>query len=385
MIRVKADKINSLIREIFKKLEVDDLITDYAARGILHTSLRGVDTHGLRLLHHYVQGIKEGRINKKPNIKFISNSMATSIMDADHSLGYSAGMIAMEKAIKIANEAGIAAVSVKNSSHCGALSYYCEEAANNDMIGIAFTHATSKLKTPNSTKEFFGTNPICFCAPMENNLSVCFDSAQSFISFHEVLDSRVENRKLKNNIAADEHGNITDNPNEATLTGIEVEGRKSLGFLHDSLRDFSLGGNFTYIEGEVDRFPIEIAAKTRPANPRPIEETRALTNQPEYIANADLTYDNPDWGLRVSLIAYRISEVLQGVSFVDSYDVYGNAYTSLDLTASKTIKEDLKVSFSIKNITDSERGTYYDVEGDDVDRDTYKVGQSMSLGINYEF
>ncbi|NCF75859.1 MAG: TonB-dependent receptor [Proteobacteria bacterium] len=174
-----------------------------------------------------------------------------------------------------------------------------------------------------------------------------------------------------------------NNPNEATLTGIEVEGRKSLGFLHDSIRDFSLGGNFTYIEGEVDRFPIEIAAKTLAG--RPIEETRALTNQPEYIANADLTYDNPDWGLRVSLIAYHISEVLQGVSFVDSYDFYGNAYTSLDLTASKTIKENLKVSFSIKNITDSERGTYYDIEGDDVDRDTYKVGQSMSLGINYEF
>ena len=138
-------------------------------------------------------------------------------------------MIAMEKAIKIANEAGIAAVSVKNSSHCGALSYYCEEAANNDMIGIAFTHATSKLKTPNSTKEFFGTNPICFCAPMENNLSVCFDSAQSFISFHEVLDSRVENRKLKNNIAADEHGNITDNPNEATQL-IPIGDYKGFGY-----------------------------------------------------------------------------------------------------------------------------------------------------------
>jgi TonB-dependent receptor len=174
-----------------------------------------------------------------------------------------------------------------------------------------------------------------------------------------------------------------NNPNEATLTGIEVEGRKSLGFLHDSLRDFSLGGNYTYIKGEVDRFPIEIAAKSFAG--RPIEETRALTNQPEYILNADLTYDNPDWGLRVSLIAYHISEVLQGVSFADSYDVYGNAYKSLDLTASKTIKENLKVSFSIKNITDSKRGTYYDVEGDDVGRDAYKVGQSMSLGINYEF
>ena len=174
-----------------------------------------------------------------------------------------------------------------------------------------------------------------------------------------------------------------NNPNEATLTGIEVEGRKSLGFLHDLLRDFSLGGNYTYIKGEVDRFPIEIAAKSFAG--RPIEETRALTNQPEYILNADLTYDNSDWGLRVSLIVYHISEALQGISFADSYDVYTKAYKSLDLTASKTIKENLKVSFSIKNITDSERGTYYDVEGDDVDRDAYKVGQSVSLGINYEF
>ncbi|MEC7229574.1 MAG: TonB-dependent receptor [Verrucomicrobiota bacterium] len=240
------------------------------------------------------------------------------------------------------------------------------------------------------------------------------ESSDSFgvTLFHKVVDNRIE--KLSG-IGADTFKDVTDieedtidplnyshyqiltfsdnldaalyswynNPNEATLTGIEVEGRKSLGFLHDSLRDFSLGGNYTYIKGEVDRFPIEIAAKSFVG--RPIEETRALTNQPEYIFNADLTYDNPDWGLRVSLISYHISEVLQGVSFADSYDVYGNAYKSLDLTASKTIKENLKVSFSIKNITDSERGTYYDVEGDDVDRDAYKVGQSVSLGINYEF
>lgn len=216
MLKIKASQVSNLIREIFDKLEVEELVTNYTEEGILHTSLRGVDTHGLRLLSHYVQGIQEGRINKNPKIKFISNSIATSIMDADHSLGYFSGMVAMKKAIEIANEVGVAAISVKNSSHCGALSYYGEEAAKNDMIGIAFTHATSKLKTPNSKKEFFGTNPICFCAPLKSGKSVCFDSAQSFISFHEVLDSRVEGRKIKDGIAADEQGNFTANPNKAT-------------------------------------------------------------------------------------------------------------------------------------------------------------------------
>ncbi len=229
MVRIKAEQVNNLIRKIFSKLEVDELIADYAVKGILHTSLRGVDTHGLRLLSHYINGIKEGRINKNPKIKFFSNSIATSIMDADHSLGYSSGMIAMKKAIELAQKVGIAAVSVKNSSHCGALSYYSEEAAKNDMIGIAFTHATSKLKTPNSKQEFFGTNPICFCAPSADNKSVCFDSAQSFISFHEVLDSRVQGRNLKDNIAADVQGNLTNDPNKATQL-IPIGDYKGFGY-----------------------------------------------------------------------------------------------------------------------------------------------------------
>jgi len=133
----------------------------------------------------------------------------------------------------------------------------------------------------------------------------------------------------------------------------------------------------------VDRFPIEIAAKNFAG--RPISQSRALSNQPEYIVNADITYDNPNLGLRVSLIAYHISEVLQGVSFVDSYDVSAKAYTALDLTASKTFKDGLQLSLSIKNITDSERGTFYDVEGSQIGRDSYEVGQSVSLSLSYGF
>ena len=229
MARIKHEQAKYLIGEIFEKLKVDKITANYAINGMLHTSLRGVDTHGLRLLSHYVMGMKQGRINKNPQIQFISNSLSTSAMDADHSLGYFSGMVAMKKAIEIANETGIAAVSVKNSSHCGALSYYCQEAAKNDMIGIAFTHATSKLNTPNSKKEFFGTNPICFCAPSTNNNAVCFDSAQSFISFHEVIDSRSEGRKLDNNIAVDEDGKLTNNPNKAKQL-LPIGGYKGFGY-----------------------------------------------------------------------------------------------------------------------------------------------------------
>ena len=60
-----------------------------------------------------------------------------------------------------------------------------------------------------------------------------------------------------------------NNPNQAKLWGIEVEARKSLDFLYldfgldfpgsEALDYLSVGGNFTYVDAEVDRTDAEIA------------------------------------------------------------------------------------------------------------------------------
>ena len=70
----------------------------------------------------------------------------TGTLDADHTFGHAAGVQAMKHAIELARESGIGAVSVRNSSHCGALSYFAHAAAEQDMIGMAFTHATARFR-----------------------------------------------------------------------------------------------------------------------------------------------------------------------------------------------------------------------------------------------
>lgn len=192
-----------------------------------------------------------------------------------------------------------------------------------------------------------------------------------------------------------------NNPSEATIAGVEFEFRKDLEFV--GLRNFSLGGNFTKMEGVVDRFPIEVAAKTftdgltdpvlkNDAQIAAYRE-RGLTGQPEDILNFDITYDNPDWGFRVSVIAYYISDILRGTSLVDSYDVYEEAYQTIDLTMSKQFGDRWKLGFTAKNITDSQRGTYYELvdgQGDGLvtskkTRDSYKVGTTYSISASYSF
>ena len=62
---VQSDQIHTMIKEIFTNLSVDKKIAELCTDGLLHTSLRGVDTHGIRLAPHYADAIKSGRINPK--------------------------------------------------------------------------------------------------------------------------------------------------------------------------------------------------------------------------------------------------------------------------------------------------------------------------------
>ena len=117
----------------------------------------------------------------------------------------------------------------------------------------------------------------------------------------------------------------------------------------------------------------------------PIDTSRQLTEQPEHILNMDLTYDNPERGLRVSLIYYYISDTLRAVSLDTGYDIYSEAYSILDLTVSQELWENFKVSFAIKNLTNPERRNFYDVEGREVEADSARLGRLFQVSISADF
>jgi ureidoglycolate dehydrogenase (NAD+) len=69
--RIDTIILDSIMRTILQSENVQDSILDYVVKGLIQTSLRGVDSHGIRLFPHYLEALKAGRINGKPNIKFI--------------------------------------------------------------------------------------------------------------------------------------------------------------------------------------------------------------------------------------------------------------------------------------------------------------------------
>ena len=207
-----SEKINEFIKKILFKVGVRDDVLCNVAEGLIQASLRGIDSHGIRLLPHYVKGVEAGRINPNPNISFRKTSLSTGKLDGDHTFGHAAGVEGMNKAIELAKEAGTGHVAVYNSSHFGVAAFFALLAARQDMIGMSFTNSTPHVLTTGSNRAFFGNNPICFVAPCDGEEPFCLDMATSAITFNKVLQFKQEGISLPQNTVADANGNPTTNP-----------------------------------------------------------------------------------------------------------------------------------------------------------------------------
>lgn len=225
---IRAKDLKTFFTVLFKTIGVKKNIYAFVIDGLIETSLRGVDSHGIRLMPHYIKAAKIGRINTNPKFAFTKNVLSTAILDADHTYGIAAGNIAMRKAIKMARSSGIGAVAVKNSTHFGAAAIFSLLAAHNGMIGLSFTHADSLVLPFGGKEAYLGTNPICFAAPCAFEEPFCLDMATSYIPWNKLLVYRGKKQKLEPHWAADRDGVATSDPQKAVAL-LPIGGYKGYG------------------------------------------------------------------------------------------------------------------------------------------------------------
>ena len=213
---IKYKSLVDFTYKVLKKSKSNNFTALSVSKGLCDASLRGVDSHGIRLLPHYLNSVINGRKNGKPNFKIKKKYPAVASLDADNAFGIAAGYRAVNLGTNLANKYGISSIAVYNSSHPGALASIVLDSAKKGFLTLAFTHADSLMKTFNGRKPYFGTNPICFAVPREKNKDpYCLDMATSKISWNKLLKYRDANKKLPKGVAADLKGNETRNASKA--------------------------------------------------------------------------------------------------------------------------------------------------------------------------
>ena len=216
MKKITYENLIQFHQKVLTNIGLDEYSVNAVTTGLCETSLRGVDSHGVRLLPHYVKSALSGRKNSQPRFKISRSFPSIAHLDADNAFGHAAGMKSIEVAMEMANTQGVGIVAVSNSSHPGAMASMTLKAARRGFIALAFTHADALVLSHNGKRPYFGTNPICIAVPREEHEPYCLDMASSIISWNKVLIKKNSNTELAEGIAADSEGQLTTNPDDAT-------------------------------------------------------------------------------------------------------------------------------------------------------------------------
>ncbi len=195
--RIPTAAVTGLIVDAMIKAGVPAADAAKIAELMLEADLIGADAHGVFRLPQYVQRLKLGSTNARPNIKVNRTAPATALVDGDNGMGHLVVSRTAEIAIEMARECGVAWVGCRMSGHAGAAGVYAALPLKADMIGIYSAVANANhMPLAGGAEPLLGTNPLAIAIPAGEEPPLVLDIATSIVSYGTIKNHKLLNRPL---------------------------------------------------------------------------------------------------------------------------------------------------------------------------------------------
>ncbi|MCY8545340.1 ureidoglycolate dehydrogenase [Bacillus vallismortis] len=211
-VMISAEEAKKLVRLKLACAHLNERDAEKVADVLVHADLRNVHSHGVLRTEHYVNRLRAGGINPEAHPVFKETGPVTGILDGDDGFGHVICDMAMDRAMDMAKKNGVGMVTAVNSSHCGALSYFVQKAADEKLIGMAMTHTDSIVVPFGGRAPFLGTNPIAYGIPAKHKKPFILDMATSKVAFGNILQAREEGEAIPEGWGVDENGEAATDP-----------------------------------------------------------------------------------------------------------------------------------------------------------------------------
>lgn len=134
--------------------------------------------------------------------------------------------------------------------------------------------------------------------------------------------------------------------------GLELEARRSLGFVAESLAAFSVGANYTRVWSSVDFDDVRAVygPDGESLTPEPFTNTRPMQGQAPWSANASVSWEQPAWGTSITFLYNENGRRLAAVGSERARDVYDDPRSVVDLAATQRLAGTLKLRATIKDL-----------------------------------
>lgn len=203
-----------------------DALTDYAtamflsagmsagdaaliAGDLVKANLRGVDSHGISRIPMYLDRLRQGLVNSRPEVKVTRVAGAVASVDGDNGMGFIPSHVAMNTACDIAAEMGIGLVGVHRSTHFGMGACYVLRAIERGFISLIFTNSSPAIAMWGGRTSFLGASPIAAGIPGGTHPPYVMDMAMTVIARGKIRLAAMKGDPIPEGLALDIDGNPT--------------------------------------------------------------------------------------------------------------------------------------------------------------------------------
>ncbi len=209
MTRYPVDEVKQLAADLAVAAGVARGDAEILAAALMDADLHGVSTHGISRLNIYIRRIQKNLVHPTADLVVNRRRPAVLEVDANNGLGQVQAVKTLRLLEPLAREYGVASATIRRSQHFGALSFYCNWAAERDMILIAMTTGESAISPEGACEAFFGTNPIAASFPTGKGFPIKIDLATSIVARGNIIAAHKAGRPIPEGWALDPEGNPT--------------------------------------------------------------------------------------------------------------------------------------------------------------------------------
>ena len=240
---IKAKLAVAHATTLLEKVGVPNSNALSTARAIVLSDVWGNASHGVMRLPFYLKRITMGGVNAEAELSTLSERGAIIGLDGQDGLGHWQVWEGAKLGVQKAKEFGISLVSIKNSSHCGALGVYLYPALDAGQISLIFTNGPAVMPAVGGHAPLLSTSPIAAGIPASQPIIV--DLSTSAVARGKIAAAAKSGGTIPEGWSVDKDGkSITDA--KAALMGMlaPLGGAKgfALGLMVESLSAGLSGG-----------------------------------------------------------------------------------------------------------------------------------------------
>ncbi len=181
------------------------------SRIFAENSRDGVYSHGLSRFPTFIRQLNGGEIDPQAEPECVLQQGVIEYWNGHRAPGMYAATLAMRRAIAIAQQQGMGAVSLRESNRWMRGGTYGLLAAEAGCIGICATNAIGSMPAWGSVQPRLGNNPLVFAIPRAAG-PVVLDLAMSQYSYGKMNEYRMKGEQLPFDAGYDTEGRLTKDP-----------------------------------------------------------------------------------------------------------------------------------------------------------------------------